>query len=202
MAIIGAFTEYAGIIGNKMLFEDMSFSEANESLTWKDAIDISVAASFGAAKGTLDGGATTFATWIAKPTNQKIVKKLADVGISTVEGWLKVFLKQEDFDLKSVLAGALTEVGLGDLLSADAYKNVVEKATKNASAATKRVEKLATRKTPNQKLINTARKQAANEKTVAKITQTLDVTHQAVTGGVAKTNSNKAQNVAKTEKPK
>jgi hypothetical protein len=39
---IAAFTEYTGIIVSKMLFDDMSFTEANSALTWRDRLDISV----------------------------------------------------------------------------------------------------------------------------------------------------------------
>ena len=35
-ALIGAFTEYVSIVGSKMLFEGMSFKQANQSLNRKD----------------------------------------------------------------------------------------------------------------------------------------------------------------------
>lgn len=198
-AIIGAFTEYAGIIGSKMLFEGMTFSEANSDLGWSDGLDITIAAGFGAATGAIDGGITRFASWISKPTNRKILVKLLEVGVSAIEGSLKQIYKDEDFDLLSVLAGALAEVGMGDLLKKTAFKEAAEQAGKNADVSAKRVEDLATRKKPNEKLIKKAEKKAESKASTAKALETLDNTMQATTGSVAKTTANGAQNAAKSE---
>lgn len=136
VAIIGAFTEYAGIVGSKTLFKGMSFREADKSMTRSDGLDITIAAGFGAASGAIDGRITRFASWLKSPTNQEIVEKLLQVGVSALEGSLKQLYKDEDFDLQSVLAGALTEVGMGSLLKTDVYKEASEQASKSARAST------------------------------------------------------------------
>ena len=201
-AIIGAFTEYAGIVGAKMLFDDMSFSEANSSLTLNDGLDITIAAGFGAASGAIDGGITKFASWAKSSTNQKILAKLLEVGVSALEGSLKQIYKDEEFDLASVLSGALTEVGIGSLLKTDIYKDASETASRNASASTRRAESLATRRKPNNKLINNARKEASTHTNRAKSMQKLDNTGKVIKGSTAKTSANKAQDATKTKKKK
>jgi hypothetical protein len=199
-AIIGAFTEYAGIVGSKMLFNDMTFSDANSSLSLEDGFDITIAAGFGAASSTIDGGISKFTTWISKPTNRKIVQKLLEVGVSALESSLKQLYKDEDFDLTSILTGALAEVGMGNLLKTDVYKNASEQASKNANISTKRAEDLAKRKKPNEKLIKNARKEAATQNETAKTLDNLDKTGKVIKGTVAKISANYAQKKAAPKK--
>lgn len=198
-AFLGALTEYAGIIGSKMLFENKTFSEANNDLTWKDGLDIGVAAAFGAASGSIDGGISKFTSWVRNPTNQKNLAKILEVGVSTLEGSLKQIYK-EDFNLKSIVAGALTEVGLGTLLKTDVFKEASEQASRNATTATRRAEDLAARGTPNQRLINKAKNQAASQESKAVALKKLDNFGKASKGSVAKTAANKAQDATKPEK--
>lgn len=199
-AIIGAFTEYAGIVGSKMLFDDMSFSQANSSLTLNDGLDITVAAGFGAASGAIDGGISKFASWAKSPTNQKILGKLLEVGIASLESSLKQIYKDEEFDLTSILSGAMMEVGIGSLLKTDAYKDASETASKNANASTKRAEDLAARKKPNEKLVNNSKKEASMHTRTAKSMQKLDNTGKVIKGTTAKTAANRTQEVTKTKK--
>lgn len=201
-AIVGAFTEYASIVGSKMLFDGMTFSEANSDLSWGDGLDITIAAGFGAASGAIDGGITKFAAWISKPTNRKILVKLLEVGVSALESSLKQIYKDEDFDLMSVLAGALTEVGMGDLLKKTAFKDAATQARGNANSTAARAEDLAGRRTPNEKLVKKTEKRAESEASTARALETVDNTHQSVTGTVAKTTANQAQNAAKSDTKK
>lgn len=199
-AIIGAFTEYAGIVGSKMLFDDMSFSQANSSLTLNDGLDITVAAGFGAASGAIDGGISKFASWAKSPTNQKILGKLLEVGIASLESSLKQIYKDEEFDLTSILSGAMMEVGIGSLLKTDAYKDASGNASKNANASTKRAEDLAARKKPNEKLVNKSKKEASMHTRTAKSMEKLDNTGKVIKGTTAKTAANKTQEATKTKK--
>jgi RHS repeat-associated protein len=201
-ALIGAFTEYAGIVGSKIIFDGMTFVEANKSLGLNDGLDIAVAAGFGAASGAIDGGITKFASWIKSPTNQKIIIKLLEVGVSALESSLKQIYKDEEFDLLSILTGALTEVGMGSLLKTDVYKEAGDKAGKNASASLRRAEDLAARRKPNAKLIKNAKKEAAEHLKTEKAMKKLDNTGKIITGTVAKTAANKTQDASKTKKGK
>jgi len=201
-AIIGAFTEYAGIVGSKMLFENMTFSQANSDLGWGDALDITIAAGFGAASGALDGGITKFASWAKSPTNQKILVKLLEVGVSALESSLKAMFKDEEFDLMSILSGALTEVGLGSLMKTNIHKNAADKSTDAANAATKKADDLAKRKKPNERLVNNKKNEAAQQKKNAKQSTNLDNTGKVIKGSTAKTGSNAAQNASKKKKEK
>jgi RHS repeat-associated protein len=201
-ALIGAFTEYAGIVGSKMIFDGMTFVEANKSLGINDGLDIAVAAGFGAASGAIDGGITKFASWIKSPTNQKIIIKLLEVGVSALESSLKQIYKDEEFDLLSILTGALTEVGMGSLLKTDIYKEAADKAGKNASVSVRRAEDLAARRKPNAKLIKNAKKEAAEHLKTEKAMKQLDNTGKVITGTAAKTAANKTQDASKTKKAK
>ncbi len=192
--IIGAFTEYAGIIGSKMLTENMTFIEANKSLGWGDAWDIAVAWGFGAATGAIDGGIKHLVKWLKNPTNQKILTKLLEVGINALESGLKQLLKDEEFDLKSILYGALAEVGLGSLLKTDVYKKAADDANKSAVSATKRADDLVKRSQPNQRLINNAKKEATSQAKTSKAFKQLDNAGKTAKETVAKTGGNIVQN--------
>ncbi|MFD2581599.1 DUF6443 domain-containing protein [Pedobacter vanadiisoli] len=198
-AVLSAFTEYAGIVGSRMIFEDMSFTEANKAMTWSDGLDITVAAGFGAASGAIDGGITKFASWASKPSNRKILTKLLEVGVSALEGSIKQLYKDEDFDLKSVMAGALAEVGLSSLLKTDVFKDAAETAGNNARVVSRRAEDLASRRSPNSRLVGKAKAAARAAEKKAKGLRSLDNTGKAIKGTIAKTTANKAQNEAKKD---
>jgi len=198
-ALIGAFTEYASIVGSKMIFDDLSFADSNSSLTWRDAADIGIAGAFGAASGAIDGGITKFASWLKSPTNQKILAKLLEVGVASLESSLKQIYKDEEFDLQSVLTGALAEVGMSSLLKTDLYKEASEQASKNASVSTSRADDLAKRKKPNEKLVNNAQEVATSHKKTAKAMENLDNTGKVIKGTVSKTAANKVQDKTKTD---
>ncbi len=198
-AIIAAFTEYAGIVGSKMIFENMTFQESNRSLTSTDGYDIAIAGGFGAVSGAIDGGITKFASWIAKPRNQKIMATLLEVGVSSLESSLKQIYKDEEFDLKSILSGALAEVGMGKLLKTDVYSEASEQASRNADVSTKRAEDLSKRKKPNAKLINNAKKDAKSESKKSKALTDLDNIGKVLNGSASKTAANKVQDETKSE---
>ncbi|MBT1708766.1 hypothetical protein KK062_11050 [Fulvivirgaceae bacterium PWU5] len=198
-AILAAFTEYAGIIGSKMMFDGMSFVDANRDLGWGDAIDIGVAAGFGAASGAIDGGITKFVSWIRKPINQKIVAKLLEVGIAALESSLKVYFKDEEFDLTSLLAGALTEVGMGSLIKTKVFNEASEQAGRNASAATRRAEDLAARRRPIKRLVQKAEKEAAAQLKTSKALKKLNNAGKIANETQAKTLANNAEKATKKE---
>ena len=199
-AIIGLFTEYASKVGSKMIFEDMSFTEANGDLDWADGMDMLIAAGFGAANGAIEKEYAQFATWIKSPTNQKIVVKLLEVGVSSIESSLKQIYKDEEFDLKSILAGAVTEVGLGSLLKNNEFKEASIQAKNNSNISSKKAEDLASRKKPNKKLINNTKKEAATQKKSAKNIDKINNTGKAMSGTVSKIASTKVQDSNKRKK--
>lgn len=196
-AALNAFTEYASIVGSKMVFQNMSFTQANKSLTWQDGLDIGIAASFGAASGAIDGGITYFAKWVANPRNQKILVKFLEVGVGAIESSLKEIYKDGDFDLGSVLYGALAEVGLGSLVKHGEYKKVADQASNNASVYEKKAVELSSRKSPNEKLINKAQQKAQAESKKAKSFKKLDASGQAINGTILKATGSKIQNETK-----
>ncbi len=197
-AVIAAFTEYAGIVGSKML-SNKSFTEANSELSWEDAADIGIAAIFGAA--SLDGGITNFAAKLKNPNFQKIVAKLLEVGLTSLESSIKASYK-EDFDLKSIIAGALTEVGMSNLLKTDVYKEAKDQINKNAKASTKRADDLSKRKKPNEKLVKNAKRESTSQKRTSEALDNLDNAGKIIKGTVSKTLANKAQDATKPKKKK
>ena len=74
-AFVGGFTEYASIVGSKVLFDNKTFKEANKDLDWNDGVNIAISAGFGAASGFIDNGISRLTNWIAKPTNRKNCNK-------------------------------------------------------------------------------------------------------------------------------
>ncbi|HUH75358.1 MAG TPA: hypothetical protein VLZ75_13265 [Chitinophagales bacterium] len=173
--VIGAFTEYASMVGAKMLFEGMSFTDANKSLTWKDGIKIGLSGTTTAALGALDGGTVKFGSWIAKPTNQKIIKKLLSVGITALESSLKQFIDDKDFSLNDVLIDVLADVGMGYLFKSNHLDTKIKQTENNLKVAEKRVEDLSTRRSPNEKLINKAEEKVQKLKNDAKFYETVAV---------------------------
>lgn len=120
-----------------MLFDDMSFSEANESLTGADAFSIGLSAGTGAMSGL-----GKFATWIKSPTGQKIFVKMLEMGISSLEDMLKQYVKDGDVDLKQTLTATLTELGMGHLLKNNKVLKEIEKQDKIISKAEGNIAKI------------------------------------------------------------
>ena len=174
-AFIGGFTEYASIVGSKVLFENKTFKEANKSLTWRDGIDISVSAGFGAASGLIDNGISRMTKWIAKPRNRKIVTKLLEYGMDMMEDVLKQYLGDGEISISSLLVGTLTEVGMGNLIGEKYIKKALGEATNAVSVAEKRLADLSKRKHPNAKLIRKAQEDLNSAKQFLKIITGLDV---------------------------
>ncbi len=199
-AAIGAFAEYASIVGSKMLFEHMNFSDANSDLTWRDGLDIGIAAGFGAATGAIDGGITKFASWLKSPTNQKIMIRLLEVGVSALESSLKQLYKDEDFDLKAILSGALAEVGMGHLLKTNVLKEASEQASKNSDVASEKVKDLAKREKPNEKLVKKAKEEAKSKKETAEALKKLKTTGDVTKSTASKTVGNKTQKETESKK--
>ena len=139
-AFIGGFTEYASIVGSKVLFENKTFKEANKSLTWRDGIDISVSAGFGTASGLIDNGISKMTKWIAKPRNRKIVTRLLEYGMDMMEDVLKQYLGDGEISISSLLVGTLTEVGMGNLIGEKYIKKALGEATNAVSVAEKRLQ--------------------------------------------------------------
>ena len=63
--------------------------QSTDNVQWRDGIDISVSAGFGAASGLIDNGISKMTKWIAKPRNRKIVTKLLEYGMDMMEDVLK-----------------------------------------------------------------------------------------------------------------
>ncbi|MES2275708.1 MAG: DUF6443 domain-containing protein [Bacteroidota bacterium] len=197
-AILSAFTEYAGIIGNKMIFEGKSFNEANRDLKWSDAGDIAFAAGLGAAEGVIDGGVSKFASWIAKPRNQKIVMALLKVGVAAVENSIKsVWHTDEKFDLNAIMVGALAEVGMSSLLKTDVLSDEVKIAKNNAVVAERKAQRLAGRPNPNSRKLQKALKKAEEAKKTAQALSDLKNVVETATKTAEKTVSNAASDAAK-----
>ena len=154
-AFVGGFTEYASIVGSKVLFDNKTFKEANKDLDWNDGVNIAISAGFGAASGFIDNGISRLTNWIAKPTNRKIVTKLLENGIDMVEDALKQYFETGEISVSSMLVGTLTEVGMGNLISEKYVKKALGEATNAVSAAEQRLTDLSKRKHPNAKLLST-----------------------------------------------
>jgi RHS repeat-associated protein len=166
-AALGAITEYVSIIGEKMLFDEMTFGEANSSLKRGDFSDIGIAGLSGAITGAFDGGVTNFAKKLADPKFQKIVGYLLEGGVSALEDILKSQFKGEEFDLKATLYSTLASMGMGRLLRKGDSEKAADLAQNNANAANKRAKDLAGRKNTNQKLVDKAKQDAKSSQNAA-----------------------------------
>ncbi|WP_394660158.1 toxin TcdB middle/N-terminal domain-containing protein [uncultured Chryseobacterium sp.] len=139
-ALLGAFTEYASIVGGKMVFENKSFSQAND-MTWGEVGSIGVAAGFGAVSGV-----AKFASWAGSSTGRKILIKMLEVGLGAVEDVLKQYISNkpgEEVDLTQTLISSLTDLGMGHLLKGSSLeKHIVkqEKAIAKAESKIARIE--------------------------------------------------------------
>ncbi|WOC50899.1 hypothetical protein BPO_0252 [Bergeyella porcorum] len=141
--LLGAVTEYGSIIGEKMLFENMSFSQANaiafnmgeNGEGWGNIKSIGVAAGFGAISGT-----AKFAKWAGSSTGRKILVKILETGIGALEDMIKQYVKDDDVDLTQTLISSLTDLGMEKMLKGTSLEKhlskqegIIEKAQKEIS---------------------------------------------------------------------
>lgn len=174
-AFVGGFTEYASIVGSKVLFENKTFKEANMSLRWRDVLDISVSAGFGAASGLIDNGISRMTQWIAKPRNRKIVTKILETGMDMMEEALKQYIGDGEISISSMLVGTLTEVGMGNLIGEKYVKKALGEANNAVNVAERRLADLSKRRHPNAKLIHKAQEEVNNAKQFLNLIKGIDV---------------------------
>ena len=172
---IGGFTEYASIVGSKMLFENMTFKEANKAIGLRDMASITISAGLGAASGIIDNGISRMTNWIAKPTNRKIVTKLLEKGIDMVGEALSQYIGSGKISISSMLVGALAEVGMGKFIGEQYVKKALGEATDAVSAAEQRLVDLSKRRHPNAKLIHKAQEDLNSAKQFYGIIKGLDI---------------------------
>ena len=190
---IGGFTEYASIVGSKMLFKNKTFKEANKELDSGDWINIALSAGFGAASGVIDNGISRMTNWIAKPTNRKIVTKLLENGIDMVEEALSQYIETGKISISSMLVGALTEVGMGKLIGEKYVKKALGEATDAVNAAEKRLADLSNRRHPNAKLIHKAQEDLNSAKQFYGIIKGLDIGNETAKKTVSKGASDRVE---------
>ncbi len=174
-AFVGGFTEYASIVGSKVLFENKTFKEANMGLTRREGVSIFVSAGFGAASGLIDNGISRLTQWIAKPRNRKIVTKILETGMDTMEEALKQYLGYGEISISSMLVGTLTEVGMGNLIGEKYVKKALGEANNAVNAAERRLAVLCKRRHPNAKLIHKAQEEVNNAKQFLNLIKGIDV---------------------------
>ena len=174
-AFVGGFTEYASIVGTKVLFENKTFKEANRSLRLRDAADITMSATFGAASGIIDNGVSRMTKWIANPRNRNIITKLLNVGIDMIEDALKQYIGEGDISISSMLVGTLTEVGMGNLIGEKYIKKALGEANKAVSIAERRLSDLSKRRNPNAKLMQKAQEELNSAKKFLNLIQGIDI---------------------------
>ena len=174
-AFVGGFTEYASIVGSKVLFKNMTFKEANMSLTWRHGVDISVSAGFGAASGFIDNGISRLTQWIAKPRNRKIVTIILETGMDMMEDALKQYLSYGEISISSMLVGTLAGVGMGNLIGEKYVKKALGEANNAVNAAERRLAVLCKRRHPNAKLIHKAQEEVNNAKQFLNLIKGIDV---------------------------
>ena len=136
-AEIGAFTEYASIIGERMLFENMSFSEANKNIGWGDIGNISIAA------GVVSiSGMAKFAKWAGSSKGKKILVKIFDLGLDSIEDILKQYVKDDNIDLKQTLISTLTGLGMGKILNGTSLQKYIKKQDEIINKAESKISKI------------------------------------------------------------
>ena len=153
-AIMGIFTEYIAKVGEKMIFDNMTFAEANSDLGWKDGLDILTAG----AVGTVSGVAK-FGKFVASPIGKKIMNIVTEVGLSSIEAGLKS-IYGDDFSLEAVLV----EVGMGDLLGRFLPKQVFKESADKSRHELHRAKELMQRKSATPRVVNKQTKVAYDAK--------------------------------------
>lgn len=149
--------------------------DADRSLRWRDAADITMSAAFGAASGIIDNGVSRMTKWIVNPRNRKIITKLLDVGIDMIEDALKQYIGEGDISISSMLVGTLTEVGMGNLIGEKYIKKTLGEANKAVSIAERRLSDLSKRRNPNAKLMRKAQEELNSAKKFLNLIQSIDV---------------------------
>ena len=149
-ALIGAFTEYVSIVGSKMLFEGMSFKQANQSLNSKDFALIMMEAGWGALSGSIDGGISKLTKWVAKPRNRKVMIAILEYGADVIQDIINQYVvhsidKGEKVSITASLATTLAEHGMGKLMSPKFLKKAIKQAEDNMRTAKKRLNNLINR---------------------------------------------------------
>ena len=133
-ALLGAFTEYASIIGERMIFENKSFSQAHNDWDWKDTSDVVISFGVGWVSGT-----AKFAKFMSSSAGKRVVK---EIGTSIVEGFIKLGVElvmdnnkeMTQVEAEKIIIGTLVEFGLGKM------KILPTPAKKNLEDANKLVE--------------------------------------------------------------
>ena len=179
-AFIGAFTEYASIVGEKMLFEGKSFSQANKEITLRNIGVISLAAITGGASGSIDNGITRFSSWIAKGKNQKIVVKLLELGVDVLEDALGQYIERGQISVSSMLIAVLTKTGMNKLLSDRFIRKAQNEALHNLKVAEKRLSDLQTRGGKNERLIRQAQEKVKECKSCLDMINAVMASNEAV----------------------
>jgi hypothetical protein len=167
-----------------MLFEGMTFAEANADMSWTDWGSISWEGLKGLAK--VDGGMSTLATWIAKPRNRQIVEHVLNVALALVENVLKDLCAGEGFNPMELLTSTLTEIGMGHLLKTDKWAKQSDEAAAKAKEANKTAEKLANRNA-SQKAIDKAKEKETKETKKAKNYKGMNDVGKTLKEGASKT---------------
>ncbi|MDY3315922.1 hypothetical protein PG630_01170 [Riemerella anatipestifer] len=143
--LLGAITEYGSIIGEKMLFENKSFSQANAIAFdmseggegWGNVKSIGVAAGFGAISGT-----AKFAKWAGSSTGRKILVKMLEVGMGSLEDIVKQYVKDGKVDLTQTLISSITDLGMGSILKGTSLEKYISKQEKIISKAENKISKI------------------------------------------------------------
>ena len=145
--ILGAVTEYGSIIGEKMLFENKSFTQANAiSFDMSEGGEgignigkISIAAGMGAISGT-----AKFTKWAGSSNGRKILVKMLEVGLDALEDIMKQYIETggENIDLKATLISTITDIGMGKILEGTKLSKHISKQESMISKAQKEINNI------------------------------------------------------------
>ena len=182
-AILGAFTEYAAKIGDKMLFEGMDFKQANSSLTRYDFLDITVAAGVGAVSGV-----AKFSKFVASPIGKKIINLITEIGLSSIEAGLKS-IYGEDFSLEAVLV----EVGMGEVLGKLLPNKIFKESADRAKGEMRRAKELMGRKSATPKVMKKQGKVLKEAQSEIRLNESLEKGSEGTKQIVSKVAGNKTQ---------
>lgn len=120
-----------------MLFENMSFSEANKNIGWGDIGNISIAAGVGYISGM-----AKFAKWAGSFKGKKILVKMFDLGLDSIEDILKQYVKDDNIDLKQTLISTLTGLGMGKILNGTSLQKYIKKQDEIINKAESKISKI------------------------------------------------------------
>ena len=189
-AIIGVFTEYISKVGEKMIFDNMTFAEANSNLGWRDGLDILAAGAVGAVSGV-----AKFGKFVASPLGKKIMNLVTEVGLSSLEAGIKS-IYGDDFSLEAVLV----EVGMGDLLGRFLPKQVFKEAADKSKHELNRATELMQRKSATPKVIKKQTKVANNAKRSIRINNSFENASDVTKQTISKTAGSKTQKATQKDK--